>query len=143
MGNSAKRTARDFERAQKRETALKLRLEGKTYNEIADIMGYADHKGPRDLIQRTIKDVYGPKANEYMAVTLARLEALLDAVWDPALKGDISSHEQARKVVADIRKMLGLDKPVVTEIGGPNGKPLQVEQVDVALDKLAERLKDK
>ena len=116
-------------------------MSGKTWDEVAKQMGKKSGQAASQLVERTIKEIYGPKATEYLNITLARLEALIDAVWERALNGETESHEQARKVVADIRKMLGQDKPSETIIGGPNGAPVVTVNVEAALDKLAERLK--
>lgn len=117
MGNSAKRTIRDVERAEKRARAIELRREGKTWAEVADVMGYADRSGPKELVDRAIKDVYGKAATEYVGLLLERLEALLsDALEGGKQKKDPHWHEQARKVVGDMRKMLGADRPVTQQI---------------------------
>lgn len=117
MGNSAKRTIRDMERAERRARCIELRKEGKTWQEVADDMGYASHKGPQELIKRAIKDTYGKAATEYVELLLERLEALLaDAVEGGKQKRDPHWHEQARKVVADMRKMVAADKPATQHI---------------------------
>lgn len=124
-------TEKQLARAHKREAVLKTRLEGKTWEEVAKIHGYAHKKGPWALVHNTIISIYKDSAIEYMEATLARLEQLLDAVWDPALEGDLSAHEQARKIIADQRKMLGIDRPVRQEVSGPDGGPMLISADDL------------
>lgn len=95
--------------AEKKAEALELRLQGKTWQEVADEMGYKSKSAVRELVNRTIRAHYGPKIDDYVAITLDRMEALLAMAWDKSAD-KVEWHEQSRKVIADMRKMLGLDK---------------------------------
>lgn len=117
--------------AEKKAAVLKTRLSGKTWAETAEIHGYAHKKGPWQLVHSTIVSIYKKSAIQYMETTLARLEQLLGAVWDPAMSGDVYAHEQARKIIADQRKMLGIDRPVRQEVSGPEGGPMLISAADL------------
>lgn len=137
-----RQTNRAIGNAEKRAAVLKDRIAGMSMQELADKYGYKSMSGPSNLINRAVKDIYKGEATEYVELTLDRLEQLLSAVWDPAMEGEIDAHEQARKVVADMRKMLGIDKPAKTEITGKDGAPV-VTASDLAnkLDEIAKRNK--
>lgn len=136
-------TAKRLQQAQRRKEVLEERLKGKTWKEIADHFGYADPHIPWELVSRTIKGIFKEEANAYTDLTLARYEKLLAAVWQDAISGDMEAHEQARKVIADSRKMLGIDRPARQEVSGPGGGPLQVtaEELDKRFDEIAKRMK--
>jgi len=128
-----------MERAEKRAMAIDLRKEGKTWQEVADTMGYASHKGPQELIKRAIKDTYGKAATEYVEILLERLEALFeDALDGGKQRRDPHWHEQARKVVADMRRMVAADKPAVQHIEH-TGTVTTAEDLDAKLAGIATR----
>ncbi len=60
--------------------------------------------------------------NRQLAIT--RLDALLGAVWAKAVRGDAESIAQARLVIADMRRIQGLDAP---ELGDPE-RPIHIEE---------------
>lgn len=108
MGNN---TQKDLERAEVRAEILELRLQGKTYKEIAEIMGKSP-SGVREICDRAVEDVYADKAEALMQITMDRLEALLNAAIDNGKHRKAPAwHDQALKVIAAQRRMLGLDKP--------------------------------
>lgn len=104
-------------------------------------------------INKDIKDLrseYRDKRDagrdEWVAQLLLSYEEMLSEAW----KG--KDLELARKVMADIRKLLGLDEPERKEISGPGGGPVEtVTKIDVrelsdeeldTLGNIAARLRD-
>jgi hypothetical protein len=57
-------------------------------------------------------------------LALTRLDALLRAVWDKAVAGDLDAVGQGRLLIADMRRIQGLDGP---ELGDPE-RPIHVEE---------------
>lgn len=111
--------------AQRRSEAVRLRLAGATLEEIADKLGVtppAVGKMLRRAItlwqQETEADV-----SELRALQYARLEKLLMNTVARIEDEGLSAIEAARKVLADERKLLGLDAPVRTDIT-TNGESL-------------------
>ncbi|MFC9965304.1 hypothetical protein ACFVH4_13790 [Nocardia ignorata] len=72
----------------KHRKALELRLEGKTYAEIADELGYADESGAYRAVEAVLKRVESAGAAELRKVETLRLEALFRAWWPAALARD-------------------------------------------------------
>ena len=100
---------------------LKLRISGMQLHDIGAKYGLAKSTVHKAIAKRLQQAVSEP-ANELRAIEHHRLETLLAAVWPMALGGDLQSHEQARKVLADIRKLLGFEVHV---------KPDSVEEMPI------------
>lgn len=145
MGNY--KSKRAYEAAVKNNQALTMRLEGKTFREIGEALN-CDKSYAQVRVKTAIQSIMKDKAEEFLAITFERLEALLDdAMEGGKTKQDTAWHDQARKIIADQRKMLGLDKPAQTEIGGIGGGPINVQveaqSLDLGLEKLAKNLRAK
>ena len=64
---------------------------------------------------------------------LERIEALIDAIWDKAAKGDTWSVDRVVKLLERKASMLGLDAPKKTEVTGKDGGPMQMEHITAML----------
>lgn len=101
------------------EEAWRLRLAGKSVIEIAEELGVADP----GKIGRVLTERYGHEAallteverKALLALEMARLDALQNAVWGSAMMGDPKSVDSAVKIVATRAKIAGLEQidPVV------------------------------
>lgn len=65
--------------------ALELRRQGRTYREIADVVGLKDEAAAQRLISRAIKTVLRETAEEVRSVELSRLEILIQTLWNDAI----------------------------------------------------------
>jgi hypothetical protein len=103
----------------KPEAALALRLAGADYREIADVIGYGSATIARREVVRTLA-VSATDADRTYHRNRAqqRLEALLDAVWDSALrKGDSEQLPAVRTARELIHEMVNLQGAAVpTEV---------------------------
>lgn len=109
-----------IETAQRHAEWFKLRLAAKSYREIAELHG-VHHSTVQEAISRRLKETLAEPANELRELELGRLDALIDTAWTEATSltaTDGKEHgtklaymEQVRKLLADRRKMLGLDAP--------------------------------
>ncbi len=69
------------------------------------------------------------KANEGQAqrqrqLAITRLDALLGGVWAKAVNGEVEALAQARLLIADMRRLQGLDAP---ELGDPE-RPIHIQE---------------
>lgn len=93
MGNMAspKQARYRLTVAQRRSVALAMRIDGRTYDQIASELGYANRSGAFKAVNDALRDVPREKAEEYRALQIERLErvlrtqfARLDEGGDPA-----------------------------------------------------------
>ena len=139
MPKESKMSPRRITAVQKQRQALELRMAGRTWQEIADNVGYKGHSGAIAAVESALLRTLQPPANEYRALTLERLTKVLQVHWPSMLQGDYSSGRMVLQAIGDIRKLMGLDAPVQMEHGG-NGIPIQHEVVSVELGDINDAL---
>lgn len=140
---------RRLKAVEKQKAALQLRIEGKTWYEIADILHYKSHSGPIGAVETALKRLVAPEVNEYRKMTLERLTQLLSVAWPRAVGEltevdeagavlnnpgpDITWMREARAIIADVRALLGTDAPQRQEITGEGGGPIRIEEARLEL----------
>lgn len=129
-GNPAARIAAKIEADIRRRKAIELAVDGHTYEEIADQLGYSS----RQAAHRDVKRGLAPAAkalreagDHLLAVQAARLEQMhrdARAVFAEYGDGDEYSDKQDQRLAAldrvakasaEFRKLVGLDAPTKTE----------------------------
>lgn len=81
--------------------ATELALAGHSYDDIAEHVGYANRGTARRVVQRALRSKKLNSVDEYRALELARLDALLAAHWEATLSGtDLKSAELCVRVSA-------------------------------------------
>jgi hypothetical protein len=125
-GNSVSRA-----RQRKANAAIQMRLAGATWGEIALALGFPT---PRQALVATEKALEKQlDANEdrdkMRRLANARLERLLRSVWPKAVDPDHPDHlialAKAREVIADHRKLFGLDAPTEVVVHTPTMTELE------------------
>jgi hypothetical protein len=120
QGNAAGRA-----RARKANAALQMRYAGATWTEIAQGLGYPT---PRTAMVATERALERELANaddrdKMRKLAGARLERLVRAVWPKAINPDdpdqMIAVGKAREVLADHRKLFGLDAPTEVVVHNP------------------------
>ncbi|MFG3617481.1 hypothetical protein [Nocardia sp. NPDC047654] len=91
--------------------ALELRLEGKSYDDIAAVLGWADRSGAYRAVEAILKRTESETVAEYREVVGARLEALHAAYWPAALAGDYKAAEIVGKTSDRLAKLYGMNAP--------------------------------
>lgn len=139
--------AQQAETAQRRAAAIAMKIAGASFEEIAEaIPGYnGNPKAASKDVWRAMKQaqkLQSDRAEELRQMQAARLERLHAEIW-PMVTGELHCDdcEQGRidptaklraietdlKIGSEYRKLFGLDKPVVTQISGPGGGPIELE----------------
>jgi hypothetical protein len=125
-GNNAGRA-----RNRKANAALQMRYAGATWNEIASALGYPT---PRTAMVATEKALERELANaddreKLRKLAAARLDRLIRAVWPKAIDPDnpdqMIAVSKAREVIADHRKLFGLDAPTEVVVHNPSQTELE------------------
>lgn len=118
-------------RMRKANAALQMRYAGATWNEIAQALGYPT---PRTAMVATEKALERELANaddreKLRRLAGARLERLIRAVWPKAINPDdpdqLIAVGKAREVIADHRKLFGLDAPTEVIVHNPSQAELE------------------
>jgi hypothetical protein len=116
VGNSVQRTKRAVAQAERQRGALELRKQGFTYEAIARALEISV-SGAHKLVREAIKAIPAEAANDVRSLELARLDRMMEGLWEQAKKGE------PRAVAAVVRLMerraayLGLDRQALVPDG--------------------------
>lgn len=112
----------------KDEAALALRLAGASYKEIADVVGYAGAtEARRNVVQTLAKSATGADRVYHRNRLHARLETLLDSIWDKALRpGDeqMPAVRAAREIIREMILLQGAAAPAEVIVHNPSTSQL-------------------
>lgn len=100
---------------QRRDEALRLRMGGYTYRQIAEVMDVSDN-AVRNLITRALESAPNEKALHQRAIENARLDRLQAAVWKDAINGDVKAIDAVLRISRRRAEMNGLDAPKKIDI---------------------------
>lgn len=112
----------------KQAEAVKMKVAGATYEDIAKILGYADHTGARWAVHAGLAarlDDAG--VEELRQIELERLERLHLSRWKKATDGDNEAYVLVLRTMERRAKLLGLDAPVKHLHGGDPDNPLAID----------------
>lgn len=95
--------------SERRLRAVEMALAGKSYDQIAETLGYANRSGAWKAVQRALHDREVLGADELRELELQRLEALHCANWGAALSGDLKAANVVLRAADQRIRLLGLD----------------------------------
>lgn len=107
----------DAAAAQRALQALELRLQGKTYEQIAAVCGYRSKSGAYDAVQRELQRTLQEPAEQVRTLEVRRLDRLYEAMEAKALKGDTWSVDRCLKIMERRSALLNLDIAPETTAG--------------------------
>lgn len=91
--------------------ALDLRQQGRTWQQVANELDYADRSGAYKAVQRLLDRTEFESVQEHRALESDRLDALHASYWPAAIHGDVKAAELVLKISAQRCRLLGLDAP--------------------------------
>jgi hypothetical protein len=98
----------------KAHAAYMLKRSGQDWKTISQIVGYASPKVAEVEVKRYITDIAvrfdRDQREEVLTMELERLDALLNAIWDQAMSGDVKAVDSALRVINTRAKLLSLDQ---------------------------------
>lgn len=94
--------------AEKRRKALDLRLQGYSYQDIADTGLYVSKGSVHKAVAQGLKDIPREAAEQAREAEMGRLDMMQKAVMQQALAGDPMAVDRVLKVVEARSKLLGL-----------------------------------
>lgn len=94
--------------------ALELRKQGWSYTQIGQQLGITSRRAAR-LVHQALSRWVGEIAEDVRLLELQRLDALLAAYWEPALKGDGTAADRVLRIMEQRAKLLGLNQVQLAE----------------------------
>jgi hypothetical protein len=118
--NTADRHESKIRAAQRDKLILEWRLQGYTYDQIADAVaaaGYRKIQGRacKDVVDREITVHKAQLAGDVLTMELMRLDQLQLAITEDAMNGNLFAIDRFLSIMDRRAKMLGLDAPTKTE----------------------------
>ncbi len=77
-------------------------------SQIADALGYANRGTVHRLVQQTLHAHQADSVDALRAVEVARLDALQQSLWEPAMAGDLKAVGQVLQIIVARSRLLGL-----------------------------------
>jgi hypothetical protein len=112
----SKLSARRLEAVDKQRRALELRKAGRSWVEIARVVGYKTHSGAIAAVKVALEKTLQEPSEHYRALTLERLTDVIRVFWGDMLNHDLRATDKVLRAIADIRALLGLDAPIKEDI---------------------------
>jgi hypothetical protein len=94
----------------RREKAMRMIAEGKTYQQVADELGYANRGTVWRLVQKAMREHLQPVAEQSRREIADRLDEMQSAIWDRAMSGEIAALRECRNIIMARIKLFGLDQ---------------------------------
>jgi hypothetical protein len=104
--------------------ALELRMEGKSFDAIAQEAGYNSRQAAFDAVKRSLLAITREPAEELIRLDLERLDVLWGIQYLNAQAGDVQAMAACMKIMERRARLLGLDAPAKQEVTGKDGTPL-------------------
>ena len=121
---------------EKQRRAVELRLAGRTWQEIADALGYSSHPSAIDAVKTALRKPLDEPSAEFRQLTLERLTKILQVQWPNMLRGEVQAAKICLQAIGDMRQLMGVDTPSrVAE-----GSPIQHQVVTLDIGDITEAL---
>ena len=125
---------------EKQRRAVELRLAGRTWQEIADALGYSSHTSAIDAVKTALRKTLDEPSAEFRQLTLERLTKILQVQWPNMLRGEVQAAKICLQAIGDMRQLMGVDTPSRVEHSGPEGSPIQHQVVTLDIGDITEAL---
>ena len=140
-GRNQKTAAPAMEAAARREEAVRLRLAGYSYAQIGERLGVTK-QAAHTYVSSSLADLRAATAEaaeDVREMELARLDAMLVPMLEAAEAGQQTAVDRVLRIQERRAKLLGLDAPTKSEVGGPGGGPVEIAGAKEALAALLAR----
>lgn len=98
--------------------AHQLRVSGMSWTDIAPLTGYSSAKSAevevRRYLGRAAEMLSAEERAHALDLEMTRLDALLNAIWDQAMDGDVKAVDSCLRVISTRSRLLGLENPIAT-----------------------------
>ena len=111
-----KKVKKDLSVLEREHQVVQLRTQGKTFEQIATQLGYANHSGARDAWLRATERAPMESVNEYRQIHMTRLEALVAILWPKVEAGDLQAFPHLMSALKEEATLLGLYAPKESKV---------------------------
>jgi hypothetical protein len=111
-----KKVKKELSVLEREHNVVQLRIQGKTFEQIAAQLGYADHSGARDAWLRATERAPMESVNEYRQIHITRLEALVAILWPKVEAGDLQAFPHLMSALKEEATLLGLYAPKESKV---------------------------
>jgi len=117
---------RSIRAAQRRAEAIEYRLQGYSYEQIGQTMGFSDTRAFQ-LVDEGLQAIKTEVPQSLKDLEAKRLDMLLAAFMASAVQGDLNAAKMVVSIMERRAKLFGLDGPIKHELTGKDGKPIETE----------------
>ena len=114
--NRVKKVRKELAVLEREHRVVKLRTQGKTFEQIAKELGYAGHAGAREAWLRATERAPMESVNEYRQIHITRLEALVAILWPKVEAGDLQAFPHLMSALKEEATLLGLYAPKESKV---------------------------
>ena len=93
-----------------------LRREGRSWDTIAQAVGYADPSGAHAAYMRASARIVKEDIDAIRDMETERLDMLQGAYWRQAMMGDVPAGMQVLRIMERRAKLLGIDQPIRQQV---------------------------
>ena len=122
--DSGKLSSRQIVAAKKRAEALEYRLQGYTFEQIAQAIGCTQPRAWQ-LVDEALTAIKMEGLETARTLELMRLDAIQARHFGNAVAGDMNASGMVLKVMERRSRLMGLDAPEKKEVTGKDGGPIQ------------------
>lgn len=97
--------------AERRASALKLKIAGATYDAIARTLGYAHRGNAQRDVMAALAAITKEPAEQLKQLELERCDEMLLAIWPKVRRADLAAIDRALRIMERRAKYEGLDAP--------------------------------
>ena len=109
MPGKRKHSPEAVERRQRQATALRLRLAGAGYRQIADQLGISISTA-HDYVSDAVKEITREPAEQVLQMELDRLNEMRLAIWPQVRRGDLKAIDRALRIGVSYARLNGLEQ---------------------------------
>lgn len=102
--------------AEKQAEAMRLRIAGRSFDAIAEALGYASKSGAYKAVLTGLQNTLQEPADELRTLEVERLDAMIDAIWDKVESGSEAAIDRALRIMERRSRLLGLDQPARVDV---------------------------
>lgn len=126
MARGKRSAAKAITKDERQIVSLRLRQQGKAYRDIAAKTGVSLRQAFDDVnaALEELKAVTEVEAEKLRALEVARLDAIMEKVYEAAVRGNLTAVDRYIKIAERRARLLGIDAPARTDFTSDN-KPVQ------------------
>lgn len=97
--------------------AVELAAAGRTYEQIAGELGYANRGTVHRIVAQALRRETTEAVGELRRLEVDRLDALQQSLWESALRGDVNAAKAVLRIIETRCRLLGLSASGPNSVG--------------------------